>query len=155
MYLVTASAATFPTWSIEAIVWMQQHQRRTVINSQNTVYMHKTQAHKPLTLQDTNTSFYKWNGTSCRDFLYRRTCYLVCSCVHAYKTKPHLTKCQVRSMFTIFLPCETYLKWYQTHKTSDTTTNSSYLLHSSTLQYKYWCLVYTEYKDYAPSVSCR
>lgn len=68
-----------------------------------------------------------------RDFLYIRTNYLVCSHVHPCKTKPHLTKCHVRIMFTICLPHETYMKQYQTHKTRDTRKHKVHILYTDPL----------------------
>jgi len=104
-----------------------------VINSQNTVYIHKTQAHKPHHTRWYQHQLYT-NGMELhvedRDFLYFRTYYSVCSSVHSRKTKPHLTKCQVRVMFTVCLPCENYMKQYQTHKTRDTRKHKVHILYT-------------------------
>jgi len=64
------------------------------------------------------------------DFLYFKPYYFVCSRIHSCKTKPHPTKCQVRIMFAVCLPCETYMKQYQTHKTSDTRKHKVHILYT-------------------------
>lgn len=65
-----------------------------------------------------------------RDFLYFRTYYFVCSRVHSCKTKLHLTKCQVRIMFTVCLLHQTYMKQYQTHKTRDARKHKVHILYT-------------------------
>lgn len=63
-------------------------------------------------------------------YLYFSTYYFVCSRVHSCKTKPHMTKCQVRIMFTVCLLRETYMKQYQTHKTRDTRKHKVHILYT-------------------------
>ena len=77
-----------------------------------------------------------------RYFLYFRTCYFACSHVHSCKTKPHLTKCQVTIMFRVYLPSETYMKRYQTHKTRDTRTHEVHIFYTvpiSNINTGVWC----------------